>query len=128
MLEISSKDFLNWSKFSRFESQTTAKSKITIRYTGIKVIKDKDRKINNKYTDKKIIDRKKTVLLKTAIMQKEWIKSLKKLILDGSWYLKPLIEGMEILSGINLVNDPEKLLQVEGSSIILTTESLGRQL
>ena len=36
-----------------------------------------------------------------------------------------LTEGMEILSGINLVNDPEKLLQVEGSSTILATESLG---
>ena len=35
---------------------------------------------------------------------------------------------MEIRSGINLVNDPEKLLQAEGSLVILTTESLGKQL
>ena len=83
MLEILSKDFLNWSKFSRFETQTTARSKITIRNTGNKVIKDKDWKINNKYTDKKIKDRKKAVFLKTAIIEKEWIKRLKKLILDG---------------------------------------------
>ncbi len=83
MLKILSKDFLSWSKFSRFEVQTTAKSKIMIKNTGIRVTKDKDWKINNKYTDKKIKDRKKTVPLKVAIMEKEWIKSLKKLILDG---------------------------------------------
>ena len=52
-----------------------------IKHTGRRVIKDKDLKINNKYTDKKIKDRKKAVLLKTAIMEKEWIKSLKKLII-----------------------------------------------
>ena len=54
-----------------------------IRNTGNRVIKDKDWKIINKYTDKKIKDRKKVVFLKTAIIEKEWIKSLKKLILDG---------------------------------------------
>ena len=42
-----------------------------IRNTGSSVIKDKDWKINSKYTDKKIKDRKKVVLLKTAIMEKE---------------------------------------------------------
>ena len=83
MLEILSKDFLNWSKFSRLEVQTTAKNKIMIRNTGNRVTKDKDWKINNKYTDKKIKDRKKAVFLKTAIIEKEWIKRLKKLILDG---------------------------------------------
>ena len=83
MLEILSKDLLNWSKFSRFETQTTAKSKIIIRNTGNKVMKDKDWKTKNKYTDKKIKDRIKVVFLKTAIIEKEWIKSLKKLILDG---------------------------------------------
>ena len=83
MLEILSKDLFNWSNFSRFESQTIDNSKIIIRNTGSRVIKDKDLKITNKYTDKKIKDRKKTVFLKTAIMEKEWIKSLKKLILDG---------------------------------------------
>ena len=83
MLEMLSKDFLNWSKFSRFETQIIAKSKIIIRNTGNRVIKDKDLKINNKYTDKKIKDRKKVVFLKTAIIDKEWIKRLKKLILDG---------------------------------------------
>ena len=83
MFEILFKDFLNWSKFSRFETQTIAKSNMMIRNTGSSVIKDKDWKINSKYTDKKIKDRKKVVLLKTAIMEKEWIKSLKKLIFDG---------------------------------------------
>ena len=42
-----------------------------IKNTGKRVIKDKDLKINNKYTDKKIKDRKKTVFLKTAIIDKE---------------------------------------------------------
>ena len=83
MLEILSKDFLNWSRFSRFETQTTAKSKIIIRNTGNRVMKDKDWKTKNKYTDKKIKDRKKVVFLKTAIIDKEWTISLKKLILDG---------------------------------------------
>ena len=83
MLEILSKDFLNWSKFSRFESNTTDNNKIMFRNTGNRVIKDKDWKIKNKYTDKKIIDLIKTVLLKTAIIEREWIKRLKKLILDG---------------------------------------------
>ena len=83
MLEILSKDFLNWSKFSRFETQIIAKSKIIIRNTGNRVIKDKVWKVNNKYTNKKIKDRRKTVLLKVAIIEKEWISSLKKFILDG---------------------------------------------
>ena len=34
---------------------------------------------------------------------------------------------MEIRSEVNLVNDPEKLLQVEGSLTILATTSLGKQ-
>jgi len=42
MLEILSKDFLNWSKFSRFESNTTDNNKIMFRNTGNRVTKDKD--------------------------------------------------------------------------------------
>ena len=127
MLEILFKDFLNWSKFSRFETQTTENSRIKIKNTGKRVIKDKDWKINNKYTDKKIKDRKKVVLLKTAIIDKEWIKSLKKLIFDGPKYLKLLIDDIETRFGINLVNEPEKLHHVEGSSVILRTESFGKK-
>ena len=118
---------MNWSKFSRFETQTTENSRIKIKNTGKRVIKDKDWKINNKYTDKKIKDRKKTVFLKTAIIDKEWIKSLKKLIFDGPKYLKLLIDGIETRFGINLVNEPEKLTHVEGSSVILRTESFGKK-
>ena len=118
---------MNWSKFSWFETQTTENNRITIKHTGRRVIKDKDLKINNKYTDKKIKDRKKTVLLKTAIIDKEWIKSLKKLIFDGPKYLKLLIDGIETRFGINLVNEPEKLHHVEGSSVILRTESFGKK-
>ena len=42
MLEILSKDFLNWSKFSWFETQTTEINRIMIKNTGKRVIKDKD--------------------------------------------------------------------------------------
>jgi hypothetical protein len=35
--------------------------------------------------------------------------------------------GTEIRSRNNFANDPAKLLQVEGSSIILTTASRGKQ-
>ena len=83
MLEILSKDILNWSKFSRFESKNTENNKIMTKNTGSKVTKDKDWKVANKYTDKKIKDRKKTLFLKNVIIEKECIKSLKKLILDG---------------------------------------------
>ena len=38
------------------------------------------------------VDLKKTWYLKTAIIEKEWIKSLKSDIWDGPKYLKPLIE------------------------------------
>ena len=58
MFEILSKDLLNWSKFSRLETQTIAKSKMMIRKTGKRTMKDKDWKVNSKYTDKKIKDRK----------------------------------------------------------------------
>ena len=38
------------------------------------------------------VDLKKTWYLKTAIIEKEWIKSLKSDIWDGPKYLKPLTE------------------------------------
>ena len=81
--EMLSRDLLNSSKFSRFESQNTEKRRIIIKNTGNKVIKDNDWKIISKYTARKTKDLNKTVFLKTAIIEKEWIMSLKKLILDG---------------------------------------------
>ena len=60
-------------------------------------------------------------------MDRECLVRLKKLILDGPKYLDHLIEGTEIRSLLNLVNEPEKLLQVEAFSTILAAIALGRQ-
>ena len=54
--EMLSRDLLNSSKFSRFESQNTEKRRIIIKNTGNKVMKDNDWKIINKYTARKIKD------------------------------------------------------------------------
>ena len=122
-----SKELFNWFRFSRLESKITEKSKTNIKNTGIEVIKDKDWKVKNKYTNKKRKDLISTPVLKTAIMDKECLIRLKKLILDGPKYLEPLIDGIEIRSLVNLANEPEKLLQVEAFSAILATIILGRQ-
>ncbi len=127
MLNMLSKELFNWLRFSRLESKITEKSKTNIKNTGIEVIKDKDWKVKNKYTNKKRKDFINTPVLKTAIMDKECLIRLKKLILDGPKYLGPLIEGMGIRSLVSLVNEPEKLLQVEAFFAILATSVLGKQ-
>ena len=53
------------------------------------------------------MDLKKTVFLKTDIIDKECITRLKKLIFDGPKYLVPLIEGIKALFLAILVKDPE---------------------
>ena len=58
------------------------------------------------------------VVLKTAIIERECFKRLKKLIFDGPKYLSPLIDETDFRFFIVLDNDPEKLLQVAGYSII----------
>ena len=65
--------------------------------------------------NKNKIARRITVFLKTAIIEKECIKRLKRFILEGPKYLFPLIDGIDIRSGITLVTDPEKLLQTQAS-------------
>ena len=44
----------------------------------------------------KNVDLKKTWYLKTAIIEKEWIKSFKRDIWEGPKYLKPLIEFISL--------------------------------
>ena len=82
------------------------------------VITDKDCKVKKRHSNRKMMDLMKTVVLKTAIIDKECFIRLKKLILDGPKYLDPLMEGTEIRSLTNLDNEPEKLLQVEAFSTI----------
>ena len=74
--------------------------------------------MKNRYTNKKTRDLINTVVLKTAMIDKECFIRLKKLILDGPKYLDPLMEGTEIRSPTSLDNEPEKLLQVEALSAI----------
>ena len=57
-----------------------------------------------------IVDLKKTVFLKTAIIANELIISLNKDIFEGPKYLKPLIELTEFSFKICFLTDPEKLL------------------
>ena len=73
-------------------------------------------------------DRTATVYLKTAIIEKEWIKRLKKFILEGPKYLLPLVEGIDARSEIIFVTEPEKLLHILASLINWATFSFGRQL
>ena len=80
-----------------------------------------------KYTTKKIIDLINTVFLKTAIIERECFKRLKKLIFDGPKYRGPLIDGTDFFSFAIFDNDPEKLLQVAASSAILVTTDFGKQ-
>ena len=73
------------------------------------------------------MDLANTVVLKTAIIERECFKRLIKLIFDGPKYLVPLIDGIDLRSLMILHNEPEKLLQVAESAIILFTADLGKQ-
>ena len=53
---------------------------------------------------------KKTWDLKTAMIEKEWTPRLKRDILDGPKYLKPLVELIVFNLLIDFFNVPEKLL------------------
>ena len=57
-----------------------------------------------------IDDLKKTVYLKTAIIEKEWMIRLKKDIFVGPKYLDPLIESVSLKFEIYFFTEPEKLL------------------
>jgi hypothetical protein len=113
--------------FSRLER---AKTEITIKITkrtGISITTEMCCDTRKKYTTKKIIDLINTVFLKTAIIERECFKRLKKLIFDGPKYRGPLIDGTDFLSFAIFDNDPDKLLQVAASSAILTTTDFGKQ-
>ena len=69
-----------------------------------------------------------TMGLKTAIIEKECTKRLKKFIWDGSKYLNPLIDGTDVRSEITFATEPEKLLQIQDFLTNLTASSLGKQL
>ena len=113
--------------FSRFErTKTETIIKIT-KTTGINVITERCCDIRKKYTARKINDLMNTVILNTAIIERECFKRLTKLIFDGPKYLNPLIDEVDFLSLAIFVNEPEKLLQVAASSTILTTTDLGKQ-
>ena len=58
----------------------------------------------------KLIDLKKTFVLKTAMIEKEWIIKLNKDIFDGPKYLEPLTEFIEFKFLIWYFNVPEKLI------------------
>ena len=95
---------------------------------GNKVIAEKLLETKNKYRIKKRKERTNTVLLKTAIIEKECNKSLKKFIFEGPKYLFPLIEGIDILSLIIFVTDPVKLLQMQASLASLIAWAFGKKL
>ena len=84
--------------------------------------------MKNKYTVENKTERIITDLLKTAIIEKECIKSLKKFIWVGPKYLRPLIDGTDTRSDMIFVKEPEKLLQIQASLTNLVAASLGKQL
>tara|TARA_Y100000996_G_scaffold225467_1_gene177342 strand:- start:19 stop:390 length:372 start_codon:yes stop_codon:yes gene_type:complete len=99
---------------------------IIIRKRGIKVITEIFSYINKRYIEINNIDLIKTLILKTAIIAKECTIRFLKLILDGPKYLVPLSEGIPILILAIFDKDPEKLLHVAFSLIMVFTIFFGR--
>ena len=56
------------------------------------------------------VDLKKTVYLKTAIIENECMIRFKKDIFEGPKYLLPLVEFIELSLKICFLTEPEKLL------------------
>ena len=75
-----SKEWFNSSIFSREETLKIKNKKIRTAKAGNKVIVEKLLEMKNKYKIKKRTERTNTIPLKTAIIEKECIKRLKKLI------------------------------------------------
>ena len=73
------------------------------------------------------VDLKKTVYLKTAIIDNECITRLKKDILEGPKYLKPLIDSTSFKLVKFFFTDPEKLLHKLGLSDRIFTSFLVKQ-
>ena len=74
------------------------------------------------------VDRKKTVYLKTAIIENECITRLKKDIFEGPKYLRPLIESTSFNTVKFFFTDPEKLLHKLALSERIFTSLLIKQL
>ena len=113
--------------FSRLERTKTETIIKIIKTTGINVIIERCCDIRKKYTARKINDLTNTVILNTAIIERECFKRLIKLIFDGPKYLSPLIDGIDLRSLVIFDNEPEKLLQVVACSAILATVDFGKQ-
>ena len=113
--------------FSRFERTKTETIIKIIKTTGINVITERCCDIRKKYTARKINDLMNTVILNTAIIERECFKRSIKLILDGPKYLGPLIDETDLRTFAVFDNEPEKLLQVAASSVILATVDFGKQ-
>ena len=122
-----SKELFSSVIFSRPERTKTEKIIKITKATGIRVIAEMCCETRKIYTTRKIIDLINKVVLKTAIIERECFKRFIKLIFDGPKYLSPLIDGIDIRSLIIFDNEPEKLLQVAASSVILTTVDFGKQ-
>jgi hypothetical protein len=74
------------------------------------------------------VDLKKTVYLKTAIIENECITRLKRDIFEGPKYLSPLIESTSFKLVKFFFTDPEKLLHKLDLSERMFTSFLVKQL
>ena len=122
-----SKELFSSVIFARLERAKTEKIIKITKATGIRVIAEICCETRKIYTARKIKDLINKVVLKTAIIERECFKRLIKLIFDGPKYLSPLIDGIDLRSLAIFDNEPEKLLQVAASSVILTTVDFGKQ-
>ena len=122
-----SKELFSSVIFSRPDRAKTEKIIKITKTTGIRVITEMCCKTRRIYTARKIIDLINKVVLKTAIIERECFKRLTKLIFDGPKYLSPLIDGIDLRFLVIFDNEPEKLLQVAASSVILATVDFGKQ-
>ena len=75
----------------------------------------------------KKVDLRKTVYLKTPIIDNECIAKFNKDILDGPKYLSPLIDSISLYFVIFFFTHPEKLLHKLSSFIIEATSFLVKQ-
>ena len=95
--------------FSLIEIRKIIRLKSTIKICDIVAIDPNDIDKNESMIIIKH-DLKKTVYLKTAIIESECIAKLKKDILEGPKYLTPLIESTSLSFVKCFFTDPEKLL------------------
>mgnify|MGYP004215644347 CR=1 FL=1 len=75
----------------------------------------------------KNVDLKKTVYLKTPIIENEWMAKLYKDIFEGPKYLDPLVDSISLYFIIFFLTHPEKLLHKLLSFIIEATSFLVKQ-